>query len=210
MLIRSSLLTASSEEPITLEEIKIHLRIDIGETAEDDLLMGLLRASRERVEIITGRKLMPQTWYAYFSDFPWRDYFELPYAPIRSIPSSGLYYTDSTGGSTTFSSTKWSSDIVSVPGRLVLDYNEDWPSNTLAANNPIRIEFSCGYAGSTSVPDTIKAAMKLMVGHWYENREDSMITSIQPIPLGVKALLAPYKIFYTGEKNEGWVAKAYS
>ena len=198
-MIRTAIVTAATGDPIDLEEAKLHLRIDIGETAEDDLIMGLIRSSREKSESITGLKLMPQTWYSYYDNFPYKTYIELPYSPVSSIPSSGIYYTKSGGNSTTFSSTKWSQDIVSIPGRVVLKDNDDWPSDTLETNNPIRVEFVCGYAGSTAVPDSIKSAMKLMIGHWYENREESIVAqTIMSIPMGSKHLLAPYRTFYKG------------
>ena len=196
---RTSLVTAPTIEPIDLEEAKLHLRIDIGETEEDDLINALIRASRERCELVTGRKFVSQTWYSYYDGFPY-GHLEFPYAPLRSIATTGVYYTNSSGGSTTVSSSAWSADIVSEPGRLILDYGQNWPSVTLAYANPVRIEFTCGYStGSTGVPDSIKQAMKLMIGHWHENREESVITlglSIMEIPLASKALLAPYKMFY--------------
>jgi len=200
-MIRTQIVTASSAEPLDLEEAKIHLRLGVGQNEEeDDLIMGLIRSSREKAESITGLKIMPQTWYAYFDEFPVGDDLYLPLSPLRSVPSSGVYYTNSTDGSTTFASTKWDYDANSVPSRVVLGYNYDWPSNSLHTRNPIRIECVCGYAGTTSVPDSIKSAMKLMVGHWHENREDSItgVHAINSIPLGSRQLLDPYKSFYSG------------
>jgi hypothetical protein len=38
--------------------------------------------------------------------------------------------------------------------------------------------------------------MLLLIGHWHENREDSIAgTIISSIPMGVKSLLAPYQAY---------------
>lgn len=210
---KTEIVTSATGEPIGLDEIKTHLRISGGQTVEDNLLVSLIGAARERVENYTNLKLMPQKHYVYYDEFPSScnyyklsspnpnpdgNYFYIPYPPLRSIPSSGLYYTNSNGNSTTFSSTKWSSDTASKPGRLVLDFNDDWPTATLAENNPIRIEFNSGYAGSTAIPNSIKAAMKLMVANWYENREENYVGpmgAIVELPNAVKSLLMSYRIF---------------
>lgn len=195
---RTVVVTSATGEPVTLEEAKQHIRIEIGETVEDDLISGLITVARQRVENITGRKLMPQSWKSYYDDWPNKDYIELPYPPLRSMPSSAVVYKKSTGNSTTFSSTAWDPDTVSEPGRCILNYADDWPTATLHNNNPISIQFNCGYSTGGKVPETFKLAIKLLVGHWYENRESIIVSpsgmAIQEVPETVKSLLAPYRM----------------
>ncbi|PZN51615.1 MAG: hypothetical protein DIU65_11005, partial [Proteobacteria bacterium] len=47
-------------EPVTLAEVKVHLRID--GTTEDELVAGLVRAARQEVERATGMALIEQSW----------------------------------------------------------------------------------------------------------------------------------------------------
>lgn len=197
---KTVIVTSATGEPIVIGDAKSHLRID--STTEDTLLYDLIVSARYQVEHLTGRKLMPQTWKAYFDEWPSGnkyDHFDIPYPPLRSIPSTGLVYTSSTSGSTTLSSTAWASDIVSEPGRLVLDYNDDWPTETLHNNNPISIEFQCGYLTASKIPEPLILAIKLIVGHAYENRESVTVTAggvtMQETPQAIKWLLAPYRIF---------------
>jgi uncharacterized phiE125 gp8 family phage protein len=181
-----------------MEEIKLHLRIPEGETAEDALLDGLQDAAIEYVENHTNRKLMTQRWKVYFDDWSTGDSFEIPYPPLQSIPSTGVVYTNSTNDSTTYGSTKWQSDTVSEPGRLVREYEESsWPTTaTLHNKNPIAIEFVCGYTTGSNVPQSIKQAMLLIIGDLYENRENSMVGQpITTVPLAAKSLLASYRNF---------------
>lgn len=196
---RTETVTSATGEPITLEEVKKHLRLEVGETNEDDYLEDLIISARQRVEAITGRSLMPETKYVYLDD--WEvdsdDYIHLPDPPLRSIPSTGVYYTDSEGDSTTFSSTAWSADIASTPGRLVLDYNDSWPTDVLDDNNPIRIEYLCGYSTRAAIPRSIKTAMKILVADMYENREMHYISQGQNIASidTVQSLLNPYRVW---------------
>lgn len=198
---KTVVVTSATGEPLTLEDVKSQLRLELGQTDEDEFLQDLITAARQHIENITGRKLMPQTWRVYFDAWPSGkknyDSFEIPYPPLRSIPSTGLVYTDSTGGSTTFSSTAWASDTVSEPGRLVLDYNDDWPTVTLHNNNPIAIDFNCGYSTATAVPGAIKRAIKMLVGHYYENRESVTVIpsgmKIEETPSAVKTILTHYR-----------------
>jgi uncharacterized phiE125 gp8 family phage protein len=190
--------TSIQAEPLLLEEVKKHLRIGLDETNHDTVLLGLRRAAREFAENYTNRKLLPETWRAYYDDWPDNneDAFELPYAPLRSVASTGIVFTNSTNDSTTVSSTKWAIDTASKPGRVVLDYNEsEWSNDILHNNNPIQIDFACGYL-STQVPQSMKSAMLLIIGHYFENRENSIVgQTIMEIPEGAKALLAPYRVF---------------
>jgi uncharacterized phiE125 gp8 family phage protein len=186
--------------PLRLDEIKAHLRIPEGETNEDDLLNGLQDAAVEYVENHTNRKLLTQTWKVYFDDWPDGDSFEIPYPPLQSIASTGVVYTNSTNDSTTYGSTKWATDAVSVPGRLVREYEESaWPTTaTLHNNNPIEISFTCGYTTASNIPQSIKSAMLLIIGDLYENREQSVVGpgwQVSRVSVAAQSLLAPYRNF---------------
>jgi len=194
-----SVSSSTQAEALSLREIKDHLRIGLDETDHDEVLKGLRVSARQRAEAITNRKYNRETWRSYYDDWPRNDEdaFNMPYPPLVSVASSGIYFTNSTGDSTTVGSTAWAVDIASMPGRVVLDYNEsEWTTETLHNNNPIAIDFVCGYQ-STAVPQSVKNAMLLMVGHWFENREDSIVgQTIVEIPQGAESLLSPYKVYH--------------
>lgn len=64
----------------------------------------------------------------------------------------------------------------------------------------VTVRYRAGYPvidGSSTVPAPIRHAILLMVGHLYGSRDAVTTTAAQPaeLPLGVQALLAPYRIW---------------
>lgn len=198
-LLKTSLVTAPAVEPVNLTDVKSHLRIS--STAEDSLLNGFISGARQRIEAITNRKLINQTWKVYYDDWPIDDCLTLPYTPLSTGTAPIITYEDAEKTSYALSSTAWRSDSVTEPPRLCLEYNDSWPTVTLNKINPISAQFVCGYstASSSAVPESIQIALKMIVGHWYENREEYAVgyggMDVKEIPGAVNALLAPYRIW---------------
>jgi len=55
---------------------------------------------------------------------------------------------------------------------------------------------SCqGGVTANSMPEDVRTAAMMLVGHWFENRSAVHIgSSIQELPLAVNALLAKYRV----------------
>lgn len=160
--------TGPTVEPVTLQELKNHLKIDVGTLAdsaqEDTVLNSLITASRKRIENMTGRKLVEQTWDYYLSGWPGVDYIKLPFGNLTTV--ADITYYDSTGGSTTFGLATGVATGFDIEkngegiGRLVLPSDSEWPSVSLRPSNPIDITFTCGYGtAATSVPDALRTAI---------------------------------------------------
>ncbi len=87
-------------------------------------------------------------------------------------------------------------DATSEPARMCLNFGESWPSTTLRPYKGVNVRFICGYgATSTYVPQEIKQAMYLLIAHLYERREQTTDRALQIIPMGVDALLYPYRVW---------------
>lgn len=194
---KTKLNTAPVKEPLELEAVKNHLRLSIGETEEDDILNALVETARSQAETYTNRKFISQRWEFYLDGWPNGDSIALPYPPFTTETAPTIVITNSDNNTTTVSSTRYQADAVSEPGRLVLRYGADWPADTLWPNNPIKITFSCGYGlNSTDIPTPIRQAMLMMIGHWYENREDTVVGqgfTIINVPQASKSLLYPFR-----------------
>lgn len=162
----AKLITAPASEPVTLAEAKLHLRVDLASTVEDELIGALIVAARQGAEQMTGRALMLQTWELALDAFDAAVFLQRP--PLVSITS--VTYLDVAGASQTLAPTAYVLDSYSEPARLTPAANTCWPE-TLKQANAVTIRFQAGYADSDSVPQEIKSWMLLRIGALYANRE---------------------------------------
>ncbi len=195
-MIAYSIATAPTAYPVTLQQAKTHLRIDDDQIADDALVIGLIAAATEYAETFTRRAIMTQTWDAFMDYFPQGDSFRLAYPPLQSVAS--ITYTDTNGDSQTFASSKYIVDNKSKPARIALAYQQDWPVTREIAN-VITVRFVAGYGNDPAdVPEGIRLAIMLMIGHWYENREAIVAMpsgmTFQEAPEGAKALLWNHRV----------------
>lgn len=182
------LYTAPAAEPISLAEAKLHLRVDIAD--DDELITAQIKAAREYVEQLANRSLITQTWEYTLEAFPDGNQIVLPRPPLVSVTS--VVYTDYTGTAATFSSLYYTVDTYAEPGQIVLKYGQLWPAVALATVNGVCIRYTAGYgATGASVPQRLRQAILLLLGHWYENREAVQFGNLMPqeLPFAVQALL---------------------
>jgi uncharacterized phiE125 gp8 family phage protein len=186
-----TLLTPPTTEPMSVEEVKVHLR-ESG-TSQDSLIQSLIIASRDYGERFTRRAFAKQTWRLSIDEFPGNGVIRLPMPPLLAVNS--VKYTDLSGAEVTLDPSKYLVDLGSLPGKIDRPYLVVWPL-TLCQANAVRIEFDCGYSDSpAAIPEGLKAAMKLLIGNWYEQREAVNVGNIvTEIPMAVESLLWSYRV----------------
>ena len=163
-------------EPITLADAKAHLRVTTTTTTDVDsvYINGLITVARKKVESYLNRKLVWQMWDIYWDRWPAGDYITLPFGNLKTVTS--VKYTDSDSTQSTLSSTKYTVDIYSNEGRVVLVGGNSWPSDNLFEANPITIKFKCGFSSSrANIPEPIKHAVKVELSGLYEQREPDIV-----------------------------------
>jgi uncharacterized phiE125 gp8 family phage protein len=165
--------TAATDEPLTLDEIKEHLRVTHNE--EDNRIAGLGVAARQAVEYFTRRQLMKATYD--FTRREWPDGSEVVEIPKPPLQSLTVTYIDSDGNSQTLATTVYTVDTASEPGRFFLAKDQSWPDLEGAPNvQEITITAVCGYSAGTvaqqraAVPDTIKEQIKILTEHLYDGK----------------------------------------
>jgi len=183
-----TLVTAPTIEPVTVQEVKDHSNIFID--SDDTLIETYITSARIHVENMTNRALITQTWDLFLDEFC--SVITIPKAPLQSV--SSISYLDTAGASQTLSSATYTVDTDSIPGRVYLAYQKNWPS-IRGDRNGITIRFVAGYGGRSAVPEVIKHAMKMLVAHWYENREYSMSMALNEVPMGVRSILNNERIW---------------
>ena len=179
--------TGTPVEPISITEAKLHLRLTsiTEDSSEDTLIVDLIEAARGYCENYTGRSYAAQTLEYYIDAFPVE--IDLPRKPVKSVTS--IIYKDYEGTETTLTAN--TDYIVNVDsGKIALPYGKSWPTFTPYPLNPIKITYLTGDAGV--FPSPVKAAMLLLIGHWYANREAGGSVSSEVV-FSVRSLLDQYR-----------------
>lgn len=189
-----TIVTPPAEEPVTLTEAKNHLRVDL--TDDDSLISALIVAAREHAEAITRRAFITQTLKLSLDAFPANNGpIYVPMPPLQSVNS--LKYFDTDGVEQTLNEgTDYLVDNESEPGRITPAPDTGWPA-TQNRPNAVSVEFVAGFGDASKVPQGIKQAILLMVGHWYENREAVTMqgNNAGELPMAVDSLLMMHRIW---------------
>lgn len=183
-----TLVTGPTVEPVGLDEAKDHLRLD-GEN-EDRRLRGYLKAARVWAEHFTRRALISQTWDLKVDTFGELLYVPLP--PLQSVTS--ISYVDDNGDSQTVTSTIYTVDTDSDPGRIFLAYDQSWPSHR-SIPNAVTARIVVGYgAVADNVPEDIRTAILLRISRLYEFREPVITGTIVSDTESDLSMLRPYQL----------------
>jgi uncharacterized phiE125 gp8 family phage protein len=181
--------TPPASEPVTLAEAKAHLRLEGDE--DDAYVTALIQAARQHVEEVCWRGVVAQTREVVLDAFPCGDAVALPGGNLGAI--SSVVYVDADGEEQTLGAGVYEADAVSVPGRLLLSYNETWPG-TRSQWNAVRVRYTVGWAVA-DVPAPVKHAVLLLVAHLYEQRTPEITgTIVAKVAFAVDALLSPYRL----------------
>jgi uncharacterized phiE125 gp8 family phage protein len=148
--------------------------------ANEDLLAGLIVASRIRAEHLASRKFITQTWDCFLQEWPDRNFIRLPFGNLQNGEATApvVSWKDVDGTEATL--VAGTDYIVEANGedcgRIVLPDGVSWPTDSLYPSNPIRVRFTCGYGGAaTDVPQDIRAAIKLILADLWAQRGDPVI-----------------------------------
>lgn len=167
--------------------------IPLVNTTGDPELRAFIAAARDRAEQYTGRRLIEQVWREDFDRFPSDRPLELSLAPVASI--DGIQYVAADGTLTTLDPADYAVETTGLLARIQPAYGASWPS-TRDVWAAVRVTYTVGYgATAADVPPSIRAAIKLLLGHLYNNREAVVTgTTATALPMAVESLLATYRI----------------
>lgn len=209
-------ITPPALEPLTLEEAKKHLRVTASD--DDDHIGDCITAARQYAENFLNRSLITQTLRMRADSFP-----DLPnntlkfFVPTYSVESylaraislmsgpfylqrppvqaiSGITYVDANGNLQTLAPAAYLVDTDAEPARISPAYSTPWPV-TRAQQGAVNITYTAGYGDQPAqVPIAIKQAIKILVSHFYENREPAAPGIVTPVMISAEALMWMYRV----------------
>lgn len=185
-----SITTPAATDPVALTEAKAHLRVDHSD--EDTLITSLISAATQWAQNYTRRQFVTATFTMTLDGFPAGKAIELPRPPLVSVTT--FTYTDTNGDSQTVAGSVYGERVDSVPGRLHLLSGQSWPA-TLVQDGVVSIVYVAGYGAASAVPESVKAAINLLVAHWYEHREEVIVGTITSrVQVAAESLLNAYRV----------------
>lgn len=176
------LITAPTVEPVSLSDVKSHLRIT--ESSQDTLISGLLiPTARQRAETITRRALCTQTWELVADQFAGPSLVGIAYGRAYTLPAHALLidkcpvqsvtsikYTAMDGSTVTMTPSDYIADLTSEPTRITPVFGKIWPI-PMPQIASVRVRFVAGYGAAADVPAAVRSWMLLYIGALFENRE---------------------------------------
>lgn len=186
---------------VSLVAAKAHLRVEHDD--EDELIGACLDAACNHIDGPAGwlgRAIGLQTLELRLDDFAGDDgcgRLRLPYRPVIDVVS--LSYVDADGVLQALLAADWS-----LTGGQYLRpaWSTAWPTPR-PEPEAVRLRYRAGYVVDpgadpleAATPAAIDAAVKLMVGDLYANRETVATGSVSAVPMSltVERLLAPYRV----------------
>lgn len=178
-------ITEPTRMALTIKEAKDHLRVP--GNADDVYIAGLVQTAIKNVEHRTGFKLMSQTVEMRLNGFPSRKTLSLETGKVTAVTS--VKYDDTDDTEQTWAGTNYWEDLLSKEASIT-HKSTVWPNTERGKPSSVRIRFVAGWTDHHDIPDHFKTAIKLLVGTWYNNREEVITgTIVTTLPVGVDAIL---------------------
>jgi uncharacterized phiE125 gp8 family phage protein len=189
----STLVNGPDTALISTDDAKVHLRVDHDE--EDAYIAGLVQAATDHLDAehgILGRALITQRWQLTMQAFPAGALY-LPVGRVQQVTSVAYYDTDN--AEQALATDQYRLIINDESAIMELVAGVSWPS-TYARSDAVKVQYDTGYGDTPAdVPQAIRSAALLLVGHWYENRDAVIVGTISSeLPLAVQTLLSNYRV----------------
>jgi uncharacterized phiE125 gp8 family phage protein len=182
-----SIKTQPTSEPISRAQAKAHLRVDFDD--DDALIDILISSARSKAESFLKASILPTVYLLKLNSFP--SQIDLPIGPVATTTGSSVTYVNDAGTDVTLPDTLYQFSIGEY-ACIRPSYGNTWPS-TRPQLDAVTVEFTAGWSAVASVPPAIIAAIYLIIGDLYENRESTARgDTVASMPLGAENLLTPF------------------
>lgn len=171
--------TVAGDCALSLADAKSHLRVDGSD--EDALITALAQAAHNVVSEAIGRVLTEETWTVSVARVSGD--LVLPVRPVLTV--EGIAYFDLNDD--VQAATVSDFYLFRHPDRPSLRPKDGkaWPG-LRRRDDALTVTLT---AGMSEIPEELISAMKLLVGHWYQNREAVAESSNGEVPMAVDMIL---------------------
>jgi uncharacterized phiE125 gp8 family phage protein len=179
---------APATPPVSLAEVKQHLRVvDDDENALITTYLDAVVGHLDGEAGWLGRAIVAQTWSQQFDAFE-RE-IRLDLAPVSTI--SSVVYEDEAGDPQTVAAENY--ELINGGASPVVRFTDDFSFPVVSDAEPVlTITFVSGYGAAAAAPGPLKAAIFLMVGDLYSNREAWLPSGLIANPTA-RMLLDPFR-----------------
>jgi hypothetical protein len=196
--LQANWLSPGFNPPITLDDVKDSLRCE--DAADDDLLTGLLTAAVAYVQDVTSTIFAASAVTSRYASFPQASQalsVTPEYTPGQSftMPSEGGLTYPSEADNAIISMVLDDGDFgLAVVNNyvLLLPPAAGWPVDNYDTESPIGLTTvldNTPPSNTSSATQQLLVAVKMLVGHWYANRESVSDARLAEVPMGVQMLL---------------------
>lgn len=164
------------DDIVTLADLRLHLRVD--QTTEDTLITALRDSAIAHLDGwggVLGRAIAEQQWRQDFT--AWGD-LRLALPDVSEVTVTAV---DADGAD------------LSVTGWTLKRDDIGWYVEAQGDGSPATVSVTMTCALPEDRLPAVRAAVKLLVGHWFANREAVSADGLQEVPVAVSALIAPLR-----------------
>ena len=177
--------------PLSVFEAKRQLRIEAADTDQDDHIESLCAAAHSHIERALGYPILRQTRETHLAQFPRGPIWLGSGAELTVLQ---VRYADTAGTMQVLPESGYDVDAVSRIAKVYPAMNAPWPG-TASGPSAVVVEWQAGWDNPTDVPDDLLHAMKLLVGHWDQNREAVVVGSINSeVRVALDDLLSQHRL----------------
>lgn len=179
-----------------IETLAARKQCRVDHADDDDTIAAMVRAATDYLDGPQGIlrvALLKQTWRDAWSAFPDDDRIRLSAEPLIAV-TSVEYVAEGATTWSTLDADEYHAYTDALGCWVELADGSSWPA-TATRPEAVRVTYTAGFGVTAKdVPANIVHAAKLLVAHFYENRE-AVLVGVVPaqLPMGVDALLAPWK-----------------
>ena len=202
-------------EPLTLSQAKQQLGITDDQNDFDALIGGTgagdgyISVARSYIEETYGLPILPQKVRLTLAQFPLGDTIRIPIWPVQSIDAFSYVTSDSISHPLTYGDNLTQpipqvlTRLARKPCELILPFAKIWPPAVLQTSDGVAIDMTVGFLNGQSpetlpIPSVVFQAMRLLIAHYFMNREASTVIGrpSEPLVIGIDSLMSNVRLHF--------------